>query len=197
MTRPIEPDVTDLEAVLASCWTSMTRGAADRRHGFHHPVVANVSAEGKPRSRVVILRSADTLTKTLRFHTDVRTEKSAELVERPAVSVTLYDAASRVQIKIDGCAVLHNGDALAKAAWTVSQPMSRIGYGTLPAPGSSIAAGSDFALPVTDEAIAAGAAHFCAVVIHVEKLEWLFLRSGGHRRAVFDIVAGKGQWLVP
>jgi pyridoxamine 5'-phosphate oxidase len=197
LTRPADPDVTDLQAVLDGCWQLLGRGVADRRHGFHHPVVANVSADRRPRARVVILRSVDRNDATLRFHTDVRSAKWAELLERPFVAVSLYDESAKVQIKLDGRAVLHGDDALADAAWASSQRMSRVCYGTLPIPGAAIDAGSAFALPVEDAAIAEGRSNFGAVVVHIEKLEWLYLRSGGHRRAVFDLGARTSSWLVP
>jgi pyridoxamine 5'-phosphate oxidase len=197
MSRPPEPDITDLDTALSSCWTLLGRGVADRRHGFHHPVVANISAAGKARARVVILRHADSETRVLRFHTDVRSQKWEELRQNAAVAIALYDETARVQIKIDGRASLHADDSLADAAWASSQKMSRVTYGTSPAPGTFAARGDAFSMPIEDAEIAAGRANFGAVVIHIEKLEWLFLRHGGHRRAVFDFVANTAQWLVP
>jgi pyridoxamine 5'-phosphate oxidase len=197
MTRPPEPDVTDLDAVLANCWMLLGRGVADRRHGFHHPVVANVSSDLLPRSRVMILRYANASTRTLRFHTDTRSQKWTELQARPGVAVSLYDETSRVQIKIDGMAQVHADNALADAAWASSQKMSRVTYGTSPAPGHVVDKGDAFSLPREDAEISAGRAHFGVVVVHIESLEWLFLRHGGHRRALFDFVANTAQWLVP
>ena len=57
-----------------------------------------------------------------------------------------------------------------------------------------------FALPSTDEEIAAGRVHFRAVVITIETLEWLWLAHGGHRRAEFRVApdgAVSARWLVP
>jgi pyridoxamine 5'-phosphate oxidase len=197
MSRPPEPDITDLDTALSSCWTLLGRGVADRRHGFHHPVVANVSIEGRPRARVVVLRQAERTAKTLRFHTDVRSQKWEELKQVSGVAVSLYDEAARVQIKIEGRAALHCDDAIADAAWASSQKMSRVCYGTTPSPGTAVGKGNGFELPSEDAEIAAGRANFGAVVIHIEKLEWLFLRVGGHRRAHFDFQSQTAQWLVP
>lgn len=190
-------DETHLDAILSQCWTLLGRGSADRRHGFHHPVVSSVSAHHEPRSRVVILRAVNVEAMTLRFHTDIRSEKWGELEARPSVSVLFYDEGARVQLRLDGKAVLHHGDAVAEAAWASSQRMSRVCYGIAPGPGQEIAHADAFALPETDDAIAGGKENFGAVVIHVRRIEWLALKALRNRRALFDLEQNSAQWLVP
>jgi pyridoxamine 5'-phosphate oxidase len=188
---------TGLPEVLQQCWTLLTRGKADRRHGFHHPVVSSVTAEGKPRSRVVILRGVDVPAQTLRFHTDVRSAKWQELAERPAISMLFYDAGARVQLRVDGAATMHDHDDIAEAAWGFSQRMSRVCYGSMPGPGMAIKELQDYALPASDEAISAGRVNFGAVVVKVEQIEWLFLKSLQNQRAHFNVLRGTSSWLVP
>jgi pyridoxamine 5'-phosphate oxidase len=195
--RAPDIDFATLPEALDRIWALLGRGVADRRHGFHHPVIANVSEAGLPQSRVVVLRAADRQTASLRFHTDRRAAKCADLAARPAVSLTLYDEADRAQLRLDGVASLHAGDAIAALAWDSSQRMSRSCYATLPAPGSILAERDAFALPATDDAIAAGRENFVAVVIRLKRIEWLYLRAGGHRRAVFDLETGAADWLAP
>jgi pyridoxamine 5'-phosphate oxidase len=188
---------TDLPSILTQCWMLLTRGKADRKHGFHHPIVASVTAEGTPRSRVVVLRGVDVAAATLRFHTDVRSAKWGELEARPAVSALFYDEHARVQLRVDGLAGLHHGDAVAGAAWTSSQRMSRICYGMEPGPGVLATGPDTYMLPESDDAIAMGQVNFGAVVIKVKRIEWLFLRSLQNQRALFDLEAGAAHWLVP
>jgi pyridoxamine 5'-phosphate oxidase len=185
---------TELQAVLAQCWMLLTRGKADRKHGFHHPVVSSVTVAGTPRSRVVVLRGVDVAAETLRFHTDVRSAKWGELAARPAVSMLCYDAGARVQLRVDGIAALHHGDAVAEAAWHSSQRMSRVCYGVEPGPG---VVADSYVLPETDDAIAGGQVNFGAVVVKVQRIEWLFLKSLRNQRALFDLESGSAQWLVP
>jgi pyridoxamine 5'-phosphate oxidase len=184
-----------LDEILASAWTLLRRGAADRRHGFHHPVIATIGLDGTPKSRVVILRNAEPEAKTLRFHTDVRSQKWHELSRNPAISMTLYDPGGRVQIRIDGKATLHSGDDLASLAWSNAQPMSRVIYGINPGPGVEIADGDRFTLP--DQQAGIGFENFGVVVLHVAELEWLFLKQARNRRARFDFENHKALWLVP
>jgi hypothetical protein len=150
---PLPPWQDDLHATLAACWGLLARGVADRRSGFHHPVISSIGLDG-------------------------------------------------LQIRLAGRASLHHDDAVADAAWQASRAMSRVCYGTRPAPGSEIASGDAFALPSPDDAegLEAGRAHFSAVVMRIESLESLYLAFDGHRRALFAWDAGgalTARWLAP
>jgi pyridoxamine 5'-phosphate oxidase len=186
-----------LDSILSMCWGLLARGVTDRRFGFHHPTLANVDEHGSPRSRVVILRSADQATKTLRFHTDIRSQKWQQLANNPAVTVLFYDEAEKTQLRIDGTASRHHADTVANAAWESSQRMSQITYGTNPGPGAPIATHSHFTMPETDDEILQGRANFAAVVIKVHCIEWLYLKVKNNRRAIFDLDANTAGWLVP
>jgi hypothetical protein len=199
---PLPPWQDDLHATLAACWGLLARGVADRRSGFHHPVISSIGLDGAPRSRVMILRGVDIAALSLRVHTDLRSEKIAEWRADPRMSVLGYDAGQKLQIRLAGRASLHHDDAVADAAWQASRAMSRVCYGTRPVPGSEIASGDAFALPSPDDAegLEAGRAHFSAVVMRIESLESLYLAFDGHRRALFAWDAGgalTARWLAP
>lgn len=199
---PLPSWYDDLDGTLAACWNFLARGVADRRSGFHHPVLSSIGLDGGPRSRVMILRGVDIAARRLRVHTDLRSEKIAEWRADNRVSVLGYDAVQKLQIRLTGRARLHADDAIAEAAWQSSRAMSRVCYGTAPAPGSEIPAGDAFALPTSDDAegLEAGRAHFAAVVIDIASLESLYLAFEGHRRAHFAWDAGgalSARWLAP
>lgn len=186
-----------LEGSLAEAWRLWARGVADRRSPFHAPTLATIGLDGRPRARVVILRGCEPAHARLRFHTDLRSDKVSELAARPAVALTGYDAAAKVQVRLEGEARLHKDDAVADAAWAGSRSFSRACYAIAPGPGTVIGAGGDFTLPVDETEISAGRPHFCAVIVHARVLEWLYLAHGGHRRARFDLVTGAATWLTP
>lgn len=188
----------DLGATLSEAWRLLARGVADRRHGFHHPVLATSGIDGRPRARTVILRGVDAAARTLRFHTDARSEKVAEMAREERVALHFYDGGAKAQVRIEGSATIHADDAVADAAWAGSRPLSRACYGTEPAPGLAIAAAQAFTLPPEGETDA-GRANFRAVVVRAECLEWLWLAHGGHRRALFPFgtATAQAQWLVP
>jgi pyridoxamine 5'-phosphate oxidase len=190
----------DLTETLAESWRLMARGVADRRSAFHHPTIATLGLDGRPRARTVILRGCGPSERSLRFHTDNRSDKVREIARDNRVSAHFYDSAAKIQIRIDGRATVHSDDGLADAAWMETRVFSRQCYGILPGPGTTIAQGEDFFLPeTTDEATLPGRAHFSAVTLEVENLEWLYLASSGHRRALFcwNGTGVSSQWLTP
>jgi pyridoxamine 5'-phosphate oxidase len=198
---PLLPCYDDLPATLETAWHALSRGVADRRSPFHHPVVGTTGRDGCPRLRTMILRAATPSARLLRVHTDVRAEKWADLAADPRIALLFYDVGMKVQLRIEGITRLHHGDDVAKAAWEASQRMSRACYATMPAPGSIIPDGDAFTLPEGDEAsIAPGEAQFGVLAITVMSLEWLYLAHEGHRRALFRWdEAGNltARWLVP
>lgn len=189
----------DLEACRAEAWRLLREGARRNRTGFHTPALATIDGQGRPRVRTVVLREADPVAGTLRFHCDRRSGKAAEIAASGFAALHGYDPASKVQIRAGGPARLHTDDALADAAWEGSLAMSRVCYGTVPAPGSVVPTGGGYSLPEDAAAIAAGRANFAAVIVTVETLEFLYLDRRGHRRAGWTREGADwaGAWLVP
>jgi hypothetical protein len=199
---PLPDWYDDLSGSLNAAWGAMTRGALDRRSAFHHPVIGTIGPDGQPRQRVMILRAVDPEARSLRFHTDIRSEKALEIAADSRVSVLAYDPASKIQLRLSGRATLHHADDIAEAAWQGSQRMSRACYGTMPGPGSEIRQGNAFRLPDTSDetALESGRANFAAMLVRIESLEWLYLAYEGHRRAHFAWDAGgklTARWLAP
>jgi pyridoxamine 5'-phosphate oxidase len=190
----------DLDETLAESWRLIARGVADRRSAFHHPTVATLAMDGRPRLRTVILRACDVSHRSLRFHTDVRSEKVSEIRRDPRASLHFYEPSSKIQLRLEGVATVNMDNDVADAAWAESRDFSRQAYGIMPGPGAEIPAGADFTLPEpSHEATAPGRVNFCAVTVKIKSLEWLYLASAGHRRALFrwDSSGAKGQWLTP
>lgn len=192
----------DLDAALAEALRLLAAGATDRRSAFHTPVLGTIGlGYTQPRLRTVVLRGFDPAKPSIRFHTDRRSMKHAEISANPQVSLHFYDAASKIQLRIEGWATLHAADATADAAWAGSQPASRRIYAVEPPPGAAIAAGGAFALPdaPSPDADDIGRGNFSAVVVDIGSLEWLYLASRGHRRAYFDwsIDGWSKTWLSP
>jgi hypothetical protein len=186
-----------LEGTLAEAWRLLAAGVADRRSGFHTLAVATIGQDGRPRARTVVLRGCDPVAATLRFHTDARAGKIAELERDRRIALHSYDAARKIQIRIEGVARIHADDAVADAAWAGSRDFSKVCYGIAPGPGTPIIAPGAYSMPTDTEEVAAGRADFRAVVIAATTLEWLYLAHAGHRRALFDLASGEGRWLAP
>jgi len=192
--RPLPAHANDLSEVRVAAFALLSRGVADRRSPLHTPILASIGLDGAPRARTLVLRGFDAATRTLRLHSDRRSDKFAEILRDPRCALHAYDAGSQVQIRLEGVASLHTDDAVANAAWEATQPFSRIIYAIEPAPGTAI----DAPLPApTDDAV--GRAHFGVILLQVFRLEWLFLASSGHRRARIDWLTNeeRATWLVP
>lgn len=195
---PLPPFYDDLDATFTELWRLLAEGAAHGRSGFHLPTLATLAGEG-PRLRTIVLREAEPRAGTLRFHCDRRSDKAFELAENPACALAVYDAEAKIQIRIEGRAVLHTDDAVAEAAWAGSRPMSRVCYAAEPPPGTALLAGNAYTL--ADEATAArtGRRNFCAVVVTAQRLDFLYLDRRGHRRAAWcrDGDGWDGGWVAP
>jgi pyridoxamine 5'-phosphate oxidase len=195
----------DLSSVCADIWQRLVRGKADRHSPFHTPVVASVNASGVPQQRVMVLRKVDQSAGTLRFHTDVRTPKFDQLIENAAISVIGYDAGAKIQIRITGKARGTNKGMEADAAWEASTPSSRRCYLAEMSPGTQIEVPTsglplhvENRVPTVIETLPARR-NFAVLIVDIDQIEWLYLASDGHRRAVFTrtVDTWSGQWLVP
>ncbi len=188
--------------ILDDIANRLAQGVRDRGSPFHTPALATIGLDGAPRHRVVVLRAWDPHQPSLRVHTDSRSAKVAEIAADPRVSLLFYDPEAAIQVRVQGRATLHADDGLADGAWEASRRLSRLCYGQEPGPGAPLADADAFALPADDAAIAAGRAHFRAVSIAVEAMDWLHLRHGGHRRLRLSWSPGVSTpvaagWIAP
>lgn len=198
MNAPRLPGADDLDAALADALARLARGVADRRSPFHSPTIATIGLDGRPRARTVVLRALDAPARTLRFHCDGRSAKAAELARDSRAALHAYDGGSKIQVRAEGRAVLHAAGPVADAAWAASRPESLATYGVEPGPGTPMASGGAYSVPAgpTPE----GRAHFVAVALTFDHLEWLLLAHDGHRRAAFAWDEGgalAASWLTP
>lgn len=195
---------TAFDGIAEAAWALLAAGAGDRRHAMHTPVVASVDADGLPQARVMVLRAADAAAATLRFHTDARSPKVAELAGRP-VSVLAYDPAAAVQLRLSGMAAVLSDDPIADAAWAASTPFARRCYLAEAAPGTPVRQATS-GLPAAvegrkpDEAeLLPARPNFAVLIVTVTAIDWLHLAHDGHRRAWLTRHAGgwAGEWRVP
>ena len=188
----------DLDGSLAEAWRLIGRGVADRRSPFHTPTVATTRPDGSPALRTVVLRGAAPPDWTLRFHTDVRSAKFAELEADPRVALHFYDAGRKIQIRVDGRARLLTGDPATSKIWNVMKPHSRACYRAESGPGQAFAAPPP--APAGEAATGnQGRENFAVVSVAAARLEWLYLAARGHRRARFEKEGDRLSctWLAP
>ncbi|MDP4873588.1 MAG: pyridoxamine 5'-phosphate oxidase family protein [Sphingorhabdus sp.] len=197
----------DLDASFAEAWNVVEAGVTDRNSPAHTPTVGTVDADGTPQLRIMILRAVSRDSRSLRFHTDARSEKIAQLQSGAATSVLVYDAAAKAQIRLSGRAHITSDGDLADTAWSGSTPFARRCYMAEAAPGTRIAQPSS-GLPEwiegkqpEEEQLADYRGNFAALMFQVDSIEWLYLANAGHRRARWQWDQTQnlwlGRWLVP
>jgi pyridoxamine 5'-phosphate oxidase len=195
-----------LDAALREGWRLLSAGVVNRQSPFHCASIATVASDGRPKNRVMILRGVDPALRTLRFHTDRRSHKFAELQNNPHICVLVYDSVEKIQLRLEGRVSLHTDDAVADEAWERSRAMSRACYSIMPSPRTPIQAADDFRViglnfqHEEEETGQEGRENFCALIVHVQHFEWLYLAASGNRRAVFkwdEAGRVKAQWVSP
>lgn len=194
----------DHEEALVRLWERLAVGARDRRSPWHTPVVAS-SVGGEARARVVVLRAADAATRRLRFHTDARAAKAGELRDHPRVELLFYDPGANLQLRARGDARVETAGPEPDAAWAATRMLGRRCYLAPEPPGtavrqplSGLPADLENREPSPSES-EAGRGNFAVVLVALDRLEWLHLAHGGHRRGVlaWNGSAWSGQWLLP
>jgi hypothetical protein len=188
--------IDDLALVLDCAFRALAEGASDPGSGWRNMALGTVGASGQPRIRTVVLRGFDPLTRMLDIHTDARSAKMPELASNPHVALHGWKPASGEQLRVEGPVRVHAGDAVARGSWDGLRPASRETYRVLPGPGSRIGAPEE-ASPAQGDA--AAFAVFVVLRLRIERLDYLRIAHGGHRRACFDwsVAPPASMWLVP
>ena len=193
------------DTILADAWALLEQGASSRHSAAHHPVVATLTADGLPDQRVMILRAADRSSATLRFHTDARSPKVAQVGDGAPTHVLVYEPAAKLQLRLSGTARIETDSPTADAAWAASTTFARRCYMAEAAPGDGID-GPTSGLPAWIEGkqpseadVAPSRAHFAILLVTIERIDWLHLANSGHRRAVIEQRGPDwhGGWRIP
>jgi pyridoxamine 5'-phosphate oxidase len=186
----------DLSAIAADLWARLGRGKADRKSPFHTPVVGTADGD----LRVMVLRHVDMASGSLRFHTDARSPKATAIGTNARVHILFYDPGAKLQLRCSGMGAIEASGPVADAAWSASPATSRRCYLAPVAP-STPAAAATSGLPADYEGrfptlveSEAGRINFAALVVTLDRIDWLYLAHDGHRRALFT--RADGQWAA-
>lgn len=194
----------DLLLSLAEARRLIESGAIDRHSAAHAPSVATIDTDGAPAQRVMIVRAVDWSNRTVRFHTDLRSTKIAQADGKP-VSILIYSAADKIQLRLSGTAAVEHHSPNADAAWHASTLFARRCYMAENAPGTHNATPTS-GLPdhiegqqPTEEDIASAYSNFAILLVNFDCIEWLYLANQGHRRARWHWIKDhwEGGWLIP
>ncbi|MBN3786801.1 pyridoxamine 5'-phosphate oxidase family protein [Burkholderia sp. Ac-20353] len=195
------PAPESISATYDHIWTCIESGVDVKRSRFTMLQLATLGLDGAPKVRTVVLRQVRRAERRLSFHTDVRSEKVAELRRDPRIALVGNDLDSLVQIRIEGTASICDDEAERRAIWESSRPHTLLLYRAPLPPGTPVASPADAQFradagaSLTDD----GYANFCLIHVKATRLDWLDLAPSGHRRAQFDLRGDgfDGRWVAP
>ena len=88
-----------LEQTLQSAESILEDAIRNAKNLFHTPVISSHSAEGI-QTRTVVLRDFIQDSRIIRFHTDLRSPKVAELQTNPEATMQGYDPSIKIQLRL-------------------------------------------------------------------------------------------------
>tara|TARA_A100001388_G_C28530577_1_gene385376 strand:- start:32 stop:616 length:585 start_codon:yes stop_codon:yes gene_type:complete len=187
-----------LETMLEQAFLSFENGVEDSKSYFHTPTVC--SFDGKEISaRTVVLREFDKKKRILRFHTDQRSPKIAQMKANNKATLHAYDQEEKIQIRLKGIIEIHNQNSVTENAWNNTREMSKECYSVKDSPSKKIDNPDEFDIDKNKLDREKGYKNFTVILFTFHYLEILYLKRSGHRRAAFEWAEDKIQqnWMIP
>ena len=185
----------NIDETLESAKLILSEAVSNTQTLFHTPVVSTIH-ENKIVSRVMVLREFNFDKKILRFHTDNRAAKIDNITKNSSSTVIGYDPDLKIQIKMQGHTEVHIDDEVAKMAWNESTPRSKKCYSVKGGSTKEIEDPQDY--DIQDFIVEDGYKNFAVLIFKFQSLEFLYLKSSGHRRAIHKWDDNQtSTWLVP
>jgi hypothetical protein len=186
---------SDIDETLESAKLILSEAVPNTQTLFHTPVVSTIH-ENKIVSRVMVLREFNFDNKILRFHTDNRAAKVDNITKNSSSTVIGYDPDLKIQIKMQGHTKVHIDDEVAKMAWNESTARSKKCYSVKGGSTKEIDDPQDY--DIQNFIVEDGYKNFAVLIFKFQSLEFLYLKSSGHRRAIHKWDDNQtSTWLVP
>ena len=160
-------------------------GVKNRESLFHTPIISSFSNQ-HISSRVVVLRAHNATQRTMRFHSDFRSDKVKEMLDDPRTSIIAYDPALKTQIRLVGKSKIHHNNKNSLKAWDESQAISKKCYSVKDGSSHKAEKPEIYDFHMKDIKLEDGYANFCTVEFNYHTLEFLYLQRQGHRRCKFN-----------
>ena len=184
-----------LELTLLEAENLIADGVNNSKSLFHTPVLSTF-VNKTISTRTVVLREFNAKKRILRFHTDNRAAKINTFQKNNTATVIGYDPDLKVQIKLQGNIKVHIDDSQTLNAWNGSTSRSKKCYSVKD--GSTNPIDSPETHDIKDYIVEEGYKNFAVLIFSFYSLEFLYLKSSGHRRSIHDWQDDyKSSWLVP
>jgi pyridoxamine 5'-phosphate oxidase len=185
----------DINQTLKISDMILTNAVENAKTLFHSPTVSSIDESGI-NSRVMVLREFNLKKRFMRFHTDYRAPKIKQYKKNNIASVLCYDPILKIQIKLQGIIDVNYHNSISRSAWDGSTTRSKKCYSVKG--GSSLKISNPVEYDLKDGNIEDGYMNFAVLIFSFTTLEFLHLKSSGHRRALhtWDDKL-QSSWLVP
>ena len=185
----------DINQTLKISDMILTNAVGNAKTLFHSPTVSSIDESGI-NSRVMVLREFNLKKRFMRFHTDYRAPKIKQYKKNNIASVLCYDPILKIQIKLQGIIDVNYHNSITRSAWDGSTTRSKKCYSVKG--GSSLKISNPGEYDLKDGNIEDGYMNFAVLIFSFTTLEFLHLKSSGHRRALhtWDDKL-QSSWLVP
>ena len=188
-------EYNEISQTLESADLILNNAVENAKTLFHTLAVSSID-NNQIATRVMVLREFNLKERYIRFHTDYRAAKIDHYSENNSASVLGYDPNLKIQIKLQGSISVHYNDHLTQAAWEGSTTRSKKCYSVKG--GSTLEISDPEEYDLKDGNIEDGYINFAVLIFSFNNLEFLHLKSSGHRRALHSWNESfTSTWLVP
>ena len=188
-------EYNEISQTLESANLILTNAVENAKTLFHTLAVSSID-NNQIATRVMVLREFNIKERYIRFHTDYRAAKIDHYSQNNSASVLGYDPNLKIQIKLQGSISVHYNDHVSQAAWEGSTTRSKKCYSVKG--GSTLEISDPKEYDLKDGNIEDGYINFAVLKFSFSNLEFLHLKSSGHRRALHSWNESfASTWLVP
>ena len=188
-------EYNEISQTLESANLILTNAVENAKTLFHTLAVSSID-NNQIATRVMVLREFNIKERYIRFHTDYRAAKIDHYSENNSASVLGYDPNLKIQIKLQGSMSVHYNDHVSQDAWEGSTTRSKKCYSVKG--GSTLKISDPKEYDLKDGNIEDGYMNFAVLKFSFNNLEFLHLKSSGHRRALHSWDESfASTWLVP
>jgi len=198
-----------LTEIYEDLWRSLADALDGPTSAMRLPVVATVSAHGKPQARTMVLRDVDLEAGRLMFFSDARGGKLDDLSSTPEAQLVFFHPVKQLQLRVSGAVSQLPADQV-EGIWSALPVELKVLYGAQPAPGFKVdIASSGLSKGLFDETLREldrqelaekGAQNFAVFYVKALQIEWLLLTTDGNRAARFELENGDlkaANWRIP
>ncbi len=186
--------------VMAGEWIDLLKDALGLEFGAGPRVCALGTVDGgnRPRVRTVVLRGLEGV--ELRFASDVRSGKNAQLRENRYAEACFYLPTLRQQFRVSGKATVSEAEEGRPEVLEVWQGLSEAGRAMFewPGPGGEVAADAARAAAGVGGDAGAMSENFSVICLRAEVVDHLDLNFLPHRRRIWRAETDwAGEWVNP